>query len=89
VTITNRGPAPVGGWVLVLVLPRTALAVTEVSGANASRDGTTWTFTPVAGAVVPAGGSVRVAFQVRGAPLVSAQPTSCRLDGSRCAGLDG
>jgi hypothetical protein len=88
VTIANPAPAARRGWVLVLTLPRPSLTVDEVTGATARRDGATWTFTPDASTVtVPAGGSVRVDFQVRGATLVAAQPTGCAVDGARCGGL--
>jgi hypothetical protein len=88
VTIANPGPAERRGWVLVLTLPRSSLTVDSVTGATARRDGATWTFTPDDSTVtVPAGGSVRVEFAVRGATLVAAEPTDCTIDGARCAGL--
>jgi hypothetical protein len=62
--------------------------VTDVSGATVQQDGSTWTFRPDGGtATVPAGGSVQVRFQVRGAALVSSRPTACAVDGNPCAGL--
>jgi hypothetical protein len=33
---------------------------------------------------VPAGGSVELAFEVRGATLIDATPQDCRIDGNRC-----
>jgi hypothetical protein len=88
VTIANPGRVPVDGWLLTVTLPRPTLTVTDVRGATARGDGATWTFTPD-GATnrVPAGGTVRVSFQVRGATLVAARPTACTIDGSPCAGL--
>jgi hypothetical protein len=89
VTITNPGRASHSGWTLVIRLPATALAVTEVSGAEVSRSGATWTFTPTPDTrTVPAGESVRVRYAVRDAPLLSGAPLSCTVDGTPCAGLD-
>lgn len=87
VTISNPGTAGVPGWKLVIVLPRESLEVGSVSGARASRDGTTWTFTPDEGTrTVPGHGSVRVTFRVNGA-AISATPESCTIDGAACTGL--
>jgi hypothetical protein len=49
-----------------------------------------WTFTPTdATRRVAAGASVVIAFEVRGATLVDAAPTACRIDSSQCAGIAG
>ncbi len=87
VTIDNPGPTQVTDWVLVIVLPRKSLEVTSVAGAQASRDGATWTFVP-AGSTgkVPGHGSVRVTFRVSGA-AISSSPTACTIDGAACTGL--
>jgi Cellulose binding domain len=88
VTITNPGRASHSGWALVIRLPATALAVTDVSGATVSRSGATWTFTPTPDTrTVPAGESVRVRYLVRDAPLLSGAPKSCTIDGAPCGGL--
>jgi hypothetical protein len=88
VTITNPGGASVSGWLLVVKLPATALTMSDVSGATASRSGSTWTFTPTSDTrTVPAGESVRVRYLVRDAPLLSGAPRACTIDGARCSGL--
>lgn len=87
VTMRNAGGTAASGWTLVISLPRESLTVTDVSGATARRNGGTWTFTPTgATRTVPRGGSVRVRFEVNGAPLLSA-PTACTVDGTACTGL--
>jgi hypothetical protein len=88
VTVTNPGRGPKTGWVLTVKLPRPTLAVDQVSGATAKQDGSTWTFTPDQSTnQIPPGGSVAVAFSVRGATLLAAAPQDCRIDGNPCAGL--
>lgn len=87
VTITNPGTAGVPGWTLVIVLPRESLQVGSVSGARASRNGATWTFTPEGETgTVPGRGSVRVTFRVNGA-AISATPEACTINGAACTGL--
>jgi hypothetical protein len=90
VTVSNPGATGRGGWRLTLTLPRPTLQIANVSGAVASQDGSTWTFKPdETTRTVPAGGSVRVSFQVRGATLLAAAPQDCRIDGRPCAGVGG
>jgi cellulose binding protein with CBM2 domain len=85
VTVTNPGDAPRDGWTLTVTLPRPTLTVGQVSGATASQDGSTWTFTPSPDTARIAGGaSVRVAFTVHGATLIAAAPQQCRIDGRPC-----
>lgn len=85
VTVANPGTAPRNGWALTVTLPRSTLLVSGVSGATAARDGPVWSFTPDATtALVPAGGSVELAFEVHGATLIDATPQDCRIDGNRC-----
>jgi hypothetical protein len=85
VTVTNPGPRARDGWLLIVTLPRTSLAVSVVSGATAARNGRVWTFTPTSSTVrIPPGGSVQVVYEVRGATLVDAAPDDCRVDGNRC-----
>ncbi|OKI42333.1 cellulose binding domain-containing protein [Micromonospora sp. CB01531] len=87
VTITNPGTAGATDWQLVIVLPRESLEVGSVTGARASRDGATWTFTPDgSNATVPGRGSIRVTFRVSGA-AISATPRACTIDGAACTGL--
>lgn len=89
VRIANPGPAPVDGWTLVITLPGPLLAVSDVIGGRARKDGSTWTFEPDASSGrVPAGGAVTVSFRVNGA-LLSAAPTGCLVDGRPCTGLPG
>jgi hypothetical protein len=88
VTIANPGARPTAGWLLTITLPRPTLTITDVSGATVRQDDSTWTFTPDAGtAAVPAGGTMQISFQVRGATLVSAAPTACTIDGRPCDGV--
>jgi hypothetical protein len=88
VTITNPGSRAKVGWRLTVTLPRPTLRVSEVSGADARQDGSTWTFVPQrATERIPPGGSVEIAFEVRGATLVDATPQDCRIDGNPCAGI--
>jgi hypothetical protein len=85
VTVANPGATSKDGWTLTVTLPRPTLLVSGVSGATAARNGSVWTFTPDSGtAAVPAGGSVKVVFDVRGATLIDAAPQDCRIDGNRC-----
>ncbi|MFY1690181.1 cellulose binding domain-containing protein [Plantactinospora sp. WMMB782] len=84
VTITNPGPGTASGWRLVITLPRTTQSVAAVEGAEASRDGATWTFVPTgATSRVPARGSVQVRFRVDGA-LIDGEPTACTIDNRAC-----
>jgi hypothetical protein len=88
VTIANPGPARRDGWRITLTLPRPTLQIAEVSGAVASQDGATWTFEPDKSTrSVPAGGSVQISFQVRGATLLTAAPRECQIDDRPCAGV--
>ncbi|MCA2217807.1 cellulose binding domain-containing protein [Jidongwangia harbinensis] len=90
VAVSNPGAAGRDGWQLTLTLPRPTLQIAKVSGAVASQDGSTWTFEPdETTRTVPAGGSVRISFQVRGATLLAAAPEDCRIDGRPCAGVGG
>ncbi|MCM0676044.1 cellulose-binding domain-containing protein [Micromonospora phytophila] len=87
VTISNPGPERVTAWELVVTLPRESLDVTAVTGARATRAGATWTFVPDGTAgQVPAAGSVRVTFRVRGAQI-SSTPVACAVDATACTGL--
>jgi hypothetical protein len=88
VTITNTGGRPGTDWRLTVTLPRPTLRIGAVTGATVEQDGSTWTFTPVAGTrQVAAGRPVQVSFQVRGATLVGAEPTACSLGAEPCTGL--
>ena len=85
VTVANPGTSAKDGWTVTVTLPRSTLRVSRVSGATAAQDGSVWTFTPDATTSrVPAGGSVELAFEVRGATLIDATPQDCRIDGNRC-----
>jgi hypothetical protein len=89
VSVANPGRAARDGWQLTVTLPRPSLRIADVTGAAATQDGATWTFEPDATTrTVPAGGSVRITFEVRGATLLAAAPEDCRIDGRPCAGLD-
>jgi hypothetical protein len=84
-TVTNPGARAHQGWQLVITLPRQTLVVAAVSGATATQSGSTWTFTPDdTTSRVPAGKSVTIAFDVRGATLLNGAPTSCQIDGAPC-----
>jgi hypothetical protein len=88
VTVTAVGTAPSTGWQLTITLPRPTLQIAAVTGATAKQDGSVWTFTPVdTTRTIAAGTSAVVAFDVRGATLVDAQPTDCTVDGQACAGV--
>jgi cellulose binding protein with CBM2 domain len=90
VTVSAGGTAPSTGWQMTITLPRPTLQTATVSGATAKQDGSVWTFTPVdATRSIAAGTSVVIAFDVRGATLVDAQPTDCKVNGETCAGLAG
>ncbi|RSM50525.1 hypothetical protein DMB66_43215 [Actinoplanes sp. ATCC 53533] len=85
VTVANPGTAPRNGWALTVTLPRSTLLVSGVSGATTTRDGPVWSFTPnPTTALVPAGGTVELTFEVNGATLIDATPQDCRIDGNRC-----
>jgi len=87
VAIGNPGETVRRGWRLTVTLPRPSLQIARVSGATVRQDGSTWTFEPDdATRAVPAGDSVLITFQVRGATLLDAAPQDCRIDGARCAG---
>jgi hypothetical protein len=88
VTVSNPGPGRRDSWLLTVTLPRPTLTVSDVSGAVARQDGSTWTFTPDESAArIPPAASVTVSFVVRGATLVSAAPTACTIDGRPCDGI--
>lgn len=90
VTITNPDPAGRKGWQLTLQLPRPTLTIARVSGATVSQDGKVWTFEPdETTETVPAGGSVLISFEVRGATLLAAAPQDCRIDDVACTGIAG
>ncbi|MEV4753683.1 cellulose binding domain-containing protein [Micromonospora sp. NPDC049559] len=89
VLISNSGSAPANGWTLVITLPRQTLSITDVVGAQATRNGATWTFVPdPSTAQVRAGAAAQVRFRVDGAPI-GATPTSCTVNGRPCDGLAG
>ncbi|WP_326556430.1 cellulose binding domain-containing protein [Micromonospora sp. NBC_01796] len=84
VTIDNPNPAPTPRWTVTITLPRPAMTVREVTGAEVTQDGTTWTFVPAADTgPAPAGGSVSFRFRVDGVGVSSA-PTACTIDGRPC-----
>lgn len=84
VTISNPGRTQATGWALTITLPRPTQSVAQVTGAQATRNGSTWTFAPDQSTRrVPAGGSVQVTFRVDGAVLNSA-PTGCTIDHRPC-----
>jgi len=88
VTLDARGPGPSSDWRLAITLPRPTLQIAAVSGATVERAGAVWTFTPDDSTRrIAAGASATIAFEVRGATLVDAQPTDCRIDGKTCSGL--
>jgi len=88
VTLAADGPGPSANWQLVVTLPRATLQIAAVDGATVKQDGAVWTFTPDADTrEIAAGRSAVVVFDVRGATLVDAQPTSCRINGEACTGL--
>lgn len=88
VTIANPGSRARTGWRLTVTLPRPTLRVSNVSGAVARQDGSTWTFVPDQSTErISPGGAAEIAFEVRGATLVDAAPQDCRIDGNPCAGI--
>jgi hypothetical protein len=89
VTLTSRGPDDAVDWQLTITLPRSTLRIAAVTGATVVQDGAVWTFTPVESTErIPAGVSVDIAFEVRGATLLDATPTACVINDDPCAGLD-
>jgi hypothetical protein len=88
VTLNASGSGASTDWRLNLTLPRSTLRIGGVSGATATQDGAVWTLTPVdeTRAVSP-GTPVVITFDVRGATLVDAQPTDCRINDEPCNGL--
>jgi hypothetical protein len=88
VTLDARGPGPSTDWRLTITLPRSTLQIVAVSGSTVEREGAVWTFTPDDSTRrIAAGASATIAFEVRGATLVDAQPTDCRVNDETCAGL--
>jgi hypothetical protein len=86
ILITNANSAAISDWTVRLTFPLLSLSVTDVSGAVASNDGGTWTFTPNQSDAVPAGGTHKITFKVGGV-TVSQQPSGCTIDGQACSGL--
>ena len=90
VTLAAQGPAASTDWRLTVTLPRATLQIAAVDGATVAHDGAVWTFTPTGETNrIAAGASAVIAFEVRGATLVDAQPTDCRVGDETCAGLPG
>ena len=90
VTLDAQGPGSSTDWRLTITLPRSTLQIAAVSGAAVVREGLVWTFTPDDSTRrIAAGASATIAFEVRGATLVDAQPTDCRVNGETCSGLPG
>ncbi|MFC7533978.1 cellulose binding domain-containing protein [Actinoplanes sp. GCM10030250] len=90
VTLTAEGGGPSADWRLSVSLPRATLQIAAVSGATAEQEGAVWTFTPVdATRTVTPGTPVVIEFDVRGATLLDAQPTDCRVNDRECGGLSG
>jgi hypothetical protein len=90
VTLAAQGPAASTDWRLTVTLPRATLQIAAVDGATVAHDGAVWTFTPTEETRrIAAGASAVVTFEVRGATLVDAQPTDCRVGDETCAGLPG
>jgi hypothetical protein len=88
VTLEAEGPAASKDWRLTITLPRPTLQIAAVDGATVEHEGAVWTFTPDdATRQIAAGASAVISFEVRGATLVDAQPTDCRVDDQACAGL--
>ncbi|MFC7272996.1 hypothetical protein ACFQS1_03290 [Paractinoplanes rhizophilus] len=90
VTLAAQGPGPSTDWRLTVTLPRPTLQIAAVDGATVERDGAAWTFTPDdTTRQIAAGASAVISFEVRGATLVDAQPTDCRVGDEVCTGLPG
>ncbi|GIE95550.1 cellulose binding domain-containing protein [Paractinoplanes rishiriensis] len=88
VTLTSHGPDPAADWQLTVTLPRSTLRVAAVTGATVEQAGAVWTFTPDDSTrELRPGATAEIAFDVRGATLVDAQPTDCRIDDDPCGGL--
>lgn len=88
VAIANPGAIQARDWQLAVSLPRPTLMVTDIVGATARQEGSTWIFTPDARtAPLAPGGSAQVSFVVRGATLINATPTACTINGNPCTGL--
>ncbi|MFI5889814.1 hypothetical protein ACIA5D_06795 [Actinoplanes sp. NPDC051513] len=88
VTLAAQGPGPSADWRLTVTLPRSTLQVAAVDGATVEREGAVWTFTPDDSTrQIAAGATAVISFEVRGATLVDAQPTDCRVGDEVCSGL--
>jgi hypothetical protein len=88
VTLKAEGPGPSTDWRLAITLPRATLQIAAVDGATVERDGAVWTFTPDdATRQIAAKASAVISFEVRGATLVDAQPTDCRINDEVSSGL--
>jgi hypothetical protein len=88
VTLTSHGTDEAAAWQLTVTLPRSTLRIARVTGATVAQNGAVWTFTPVeATRLIPAGTSVVIGFEVRGATLVDAAPTACEINDDPCTGL--
>jgi len=88
VTLDAKGPGPSTDWRLTITLPRPTLQIAAVTGATVERAGAVWTFTPDDSTRrIAAGASAAIAFEVRGATLVDARPTDCRVNEVTCSGL--
>lgn len=84
VTIDNPNPEPVSSWTVAITLPRSPMTVREVTGAQVTRNGTTWTFVPTPETPpAPAGGSVTFHFRVDAVGL-GAAPTACTINTHPC-----
>jgi hypothetical protein len=88
VTLTSHGPDPAADWRLTVTLPRSTLRIAAVTGATVAQEGAVWTFTPddTTREIQP-GATAVIGYEVRGATLVDAQPTDCRIGDDPCAGL--
>jgi hypothetical protein len=75
VTLAAQGSASSTDWRLTITLSRSTLQIGAVSGAAAERNGAVSTFTPAESTrQIVAGASVVIAFDIRCATLVDAQP---------------
>jgi uncharacterized protein YndB with AHSA1/START domain len=79
VAINNPGTTAGRDWILLITLPENA-RMYRASGASYQVDGQKITFT---GQPVPAGGSLRIRFDVSGAR----QGSDCAINGRACGGL--